>query len=64
MKYALNKSFTKSKKGKKVSYKNTKVKIKGLKRKKTYYVKVRAYVKNGTKKMYGAWSGIKKIKIK
>lgn len=64
VKYALNKSFTKSKKGKKVSYKNTKVKIKGLKRKKTYYVKVRAYVKNGTKKMYGAWSGIKKIKIK
>jgi len=62
VKYALNKKFTK---GKKV--KNTKklsLIVKKLK-KKTYFVKVRAYTltKDG-KKVYGSWSKIKKVKIK
>lgn len=62
VKYALNKKFTK---GKKV--KNTKklsLTVKKLK-KKTYFVKVRAYTltKDG-KKVYGSWSKIKKVKIK
>lgn len=36
----------------------------GLKAKKTYYVKMRAYRTVKGKKVYGAWSGIKSIKIK
>lgn len=38
--------------------------IKNLKKNKKYYVKVRAYVKNGTSKKYGVWSAVKTIKIK
>lgn len=38
--------------------------IKKLKSKKTYYVRVRAVRNSGTKKLYGAWSSIKKAKIK
>ena len=36
----------------------------GLKSKKTYYVKIRSYKKVGKKKYYGAWSKVKKVKIK
>ena len=38
--------------------------IKNLKKKKTYYFRVRAYQLKGKKKVYGAWSSVKKIKIK
>ena len=38
--------------------------IKKLKKRKTYYFRVRAYRLEGTKKVYGAWSSVKKIKIK
>lgn len=38
--------------------------IAGLQKGKTYYVKVRAYQKSGGQKYYGAWSNVKKIKIK
>ena len=65
IKYARNKKFTKDKKIKNIK-KASKVSatIKNLK-KKTYYVKVRAYSldPNG-KKVYGDWSNVKKIKIK
>ncbi len=37
---------------------------KNLKKGKTYYVKVRAYKKSGSTKVYGKWSNIKKAKIK
>ena len=44
--------------------KKTKVTIKKLDKKETYWVKARAYkVVNGSKK-YGAWSKVKKVKIK
>lgn len=33
-------------------------------RKKTYYVRIRAYVNVGSKTYYGAWSKVKKVKIK
>ncbi|MDO4556447.1 MAG: DUF6273 domain-containing protein [Lachnospiraceae bacterium] len=36
----------------------------GLKSKKTYYVRIRAYKKVGSKYYYGAWSKVKKVKIK
>lgn len=62
--YALNKSFTKSKKTKNYGRKTHDVTLKGLKSKKTYYVRVRAYKKNGTKNVYGSWSVVKKTKVK
>lgn len=52
------------KKQKKKFFKGTSVTIKGLKKKKTYYFRVRAYkMKNGNK-LYGSWSSKKRIKIK
>lgn len=38
--------------------------IKKLKSKKSYFVRVRAYNKNGTKKQYGAWSKTIRVKVK
>ncbi len=38
--------------------------ISGLKKGKTYYVRVRAYQKSDGEKFYGAWSNVKKIKTK
>lgn len=37
--------------------------VKKLK-KKTYYFRVRAYKKNGAKRIYGKWSAVKKIKVR
>ena len=39
-------------------------KVKNLKKGKTYYVKVRAYVTDGSKKYYGKYSAIKKVMVK
>lgn len=54
----------KLKKAKKVLVKATSKTIKKLKSKKIYYVRVRAFRKNGSKTLYGTWSKIKKIRIK
>lgn len=62
--YALNKSFTKKKQTKRYDLYAERVKLRGLKRKKTYYVRVRAFKKVGTKKVYGKWSITKKCKVK
>lgn len=78
--YQINYSYKKNFKGQKVKtlkkfkYKKIKVKrkkytitsykVKGLKRKKTIYVRVRAYKQVGKTKVYGKWSSVKKIKIK
>ena len=59
--YSTSKKW-KGKKQKLVS--KNKVVIKNLKKKKNYYFRVRAYRLEGTKKVYGAWSNTKKIKIK
>ena len=61
LQYALNKKF---KKKKSIQTKKTKYTIKKLKKKKTYYIRVRAYKMNGKKKVYGKWSMVKKAKIK
>lgn len=61
LQYALNKKF---KKKKSIQTKKTKYTIKKLKKKKTYYIRVRAYKMNGKKKVYGKWSTVKKVKIK
>lgn len=59
--YATNKKF-KQKVSK--SLKKTEVTIKNLEEKKTYYFRVRAFKLNGKEKVYGKWSGIKKVRIK
>ena len=61
LQYAMNKKF---KKKKSVQTKKTKYTIKKLKKKKTYYIRVRAYKMNVKKKVYGKWSTVKKVKIK
>ncbi|MBC6681178.1 fibronectin type III domain-containing protein [Zhenpiania hominis] len=63
--YAQNKKFKKGKKNITIAKnKTTKKTIKKLKAKKTYYVKVRAYKKSGSKKLYGAYSKVKKVRVK
>lgn len=58
--YATNKKF---KSARKTRVKKTKVILKKLKRK-TYYVRVRAYKKVGRKTYYSDYSNVKKIRIK
>ena len=59
--YAANRKF---KKKSSVSTKKTTYTIKKLKKNKVYYIRVQAYDTNGTEKAYGAWSKIKKVKVK
>lgn len=62
---ATNSKFTKGKKTVTVKgYKTTSKTIKSLKSKKTYYVKIRSYKTVSGKKVYGAFSKVKKAKIK
>lgn len=60
--YATNKSFKGAKKVKSSSYYNKYI-TKKLK-KKTYYVRVRSYYSTYSKTYYGAWSGMRKIRMK
>ena len=62
--YSTSKGFKSAKKIKVAGSKNTKKGIKGVKAGKTYYVKVRSFVKAGTKTLYGAYSPVKKIQMK
>nr|MBP3598387.1 Ig-like domain-containing protein [Eubacterium sp.] len=62
--YAQNKKFTKKKKTVKVASWKSNQTLKGLKSKKTYYVRVRAYKKDTGGKVYGSWSKVKKCKVK
>lgn len=59
--YGINKNFSKEKK---FTTKKNKYTFKKLKKGKTYYVRVRAYKINGSKKVYGKWSVVKKIKAR
>lgn len=61
--YSTSKKFTKSVKKKVASAKKTSKTISGLKKGKTYYVRVRAYKKSGGKILASAWSSAKKVKI-
>ena len=61
--YSTNVNFTK-KATKVVSTKKVTKTIKKLKKKKTYYIKARAYKMDGKTKVYGRWSLIKKVTIK
>ena len=62
LQYAQNKKFTKKKKSEFTT--KTKVTVKKLKKKKTYYFRARAYKLNGKKKVYGKWSKVKKVEVK
>lgn len=64
LQHAQNRGFTKKKKTLRKSKHTNIVTLKKLKRGKTYYFRVRAYNKSGSKKKYGKWSNVKKIKIK
>lgn len=59
--YASNKSFTKNKVTKKTT--KTSLTLKKLDEKKTWYVKVRAYAKKGTKTYTGKYSAVRYIKL-
>ncbi len=59
--YSLKSNFKGSKTK---SFKGTSYTVKGLKRKKKYYVRVRSYKKYGSKTLYSAWSGKKSVKTK
>lgn len=62
---AQNSKFTKGKKVVTVSKNKTvKTTVKKLKSKKVYYVKVRAYKSAGRTKLYGAYSKVKKVRVK
>lgn len=66
--YSTSKKFTKKTTKTKTIKKNTTVKYtyknKKLKKKTKYYVRVRAYVKEGGKTAYSKWSGTKTVKTK
>ena len=63
--YATNSKFTKNKKTKMVYRNTSSVTLKKLKKKKTYYVRVRSYNVTGDGKIvYSGWSTKRKIKIK
>ena len=62
--YSTNSDFSGAKTKTVKGYSKTSVTIKKLGSKKTYYVRVRTYVKQGGKTYYSPWSGVKKVKTK
>ena len=62
--YAQNKKFTKKKKTKNTGKYAQDKTIRGLKKGKNYYVRIRAYKKASSKKVYGKWSKVKKVRTK
>ncbi len=61
--YSLKKTFSKAKTVKVTTAATVKTKIKKLTPGKTYYVRIRAYKKVGTKKYYSEWSDKMTVKI-
>ena len=63
--YSTSKKFAKGNKTNTISKnKTTSYTIKKLKKKKTYYVRIRTYKKVSGKTYYSGWSSVKKVKIK
>ena len=62
--YSTSKKFKSNVKVKTVGKKKTSVILSGLKKNKTYYVRIRAYKASNGSKAYGKWSNARKIKIK
>lgn len=61
VKYSIYKSFRKPKTKATMKCSYT---LSGLKKKKTYYIKVRGYTLKKGKRLYGKWSTVKKVKVK
>ena len=64
LQYATKSNFKRGVSKKGISSKKTSATYTKLKKGKTYYVRMRAYVKVNGKKVYGSWSSKKSIKIK
>lgn len=62
--YSTSGKFKKNVKKLTVNKNKNKITVKKLKGKKIYYVRIRAYSKVNGKKYYGAWSNVRKVKIK
>ncbi|MCD7797701.1 MAG: CAP domain-containing protein, partial [Clostridiales bacterium] len=63
--YVINKKFTKNKKSVTIKKNSTtSLTVKGLKSKKTYYVRVRTYNTVNGKKVYSNWSTVKRVTTK
>ena len=62
--FSTKKNFKKITASKYLSSSKSSMRCSGLKKKKTYYVRVRAYIISNGTKMYGSWSAKKKVKIK
>lgn len=62
--YSTSKKFSGAKKVKVSGAKKTTTTIKGLKKNKTYYVRIRCYKKSGKATYVSGWSSSKKVKIK
>ena len=64
MQYSVYKNFKKAKTKTIKKTKTTSASVSKLKKKKTYYVRVRTYKTVGGKKYYSSWSKVKKVKTK
>ena len=64
LEYSLKKNFKNAETVKISNAKTTSAKLEDLKKKKTYYVRIRAYKEIGGKKYYSEWSETKKAKTK
>lgn len=65
LQYSTDKKFKTGVKMKTINgNKKTSVTLKGLKSKKTYYVRIRTWQKTSTGKAYSTWSKAKKVKVK
>ena len=62
--YSTDKKFKKNVKSVNVSKKSTKATVKKLKKRKTYWVRVRSYKKINGKKYYSGWGKVKSVKVR
>ena len=62
--YSTNKKFRSGVRTVNLKSRNTKLTVRKLRSRKTYYIRVRGYKKVNGKIMYAGWSNVKKVKVK
>ena len=62
--YSTNKKFRSGVRTVNLKSRNTKLTVRKLRSRKTYYIRVRGYKKVNGKIMYAGWSNVKKVKIR
>ena len=62
--YSTNKKFRSGVRTVNLKSRNTKLTVRKLRSRKTYYIRVRGYKKVNGKMMYSGWSNVKKVKVK